>query len=215
MASVPNMCVAQPPSPKGEQLMIVELAERAETAHKVADYVGKTGSFVANSSASRAFRRFNWASFEPVMNRSGNLRGMVVNKRMRTVFNVTKPLRDGFEKHSGKLAFAGALIEVGKEMGRIERVMNSNISDTEKYSRTVMLGGAAILRSVTSVVPSTFELASTAAQGYLMLYSEISGDASGTQFAKKLDAFDKEVTAIHKQQWDGEMWYNWVEVNLP
>ncbi|QZH75179.1 MAG: hypothetical protein JY451_00645 [Erythrobacter sp.] len=209
-----NICVAQPPAPKGEQLMVIDMidqgAEYAGKGHEMIDKVAqgtKAGGMLA---AGQAFRRFDWLAFEPIKNGSGNLRGMVVNKRMRTIFQFTKSI----DKHSSKLAAAGALIEVAKEMDRIQKVMNSNIADSEKYSRALLLGSAAILRSVTSVVPGAVELASTSARGYAMLFSEISGSKAGYKLADQLDGFSKEITAIHKKQWDGETWYNVIEAAL-
>jgi|GEM_PF-6039509 len=208
------MCVAQPPAPKGEDLIIVELAEKADAALGGFGKITDATKYAGDAAARRAFRQFNWAAYEPVRNRSGNLRGMVINKKMRTIFQVTKPVTDFVDKHSAKLALAGALIEIGKDMGRMETVLKSDMADSEKYSRSVLLGSAAILRSVTSVVPATFELASTAAQGYLMLYSEATGHQAGNRIAKQFDALDKQVTAIHRKQWDGETWYNVIEATI-
>lgn len=208
------MCVAQPPTPKGEQIMIIEMidkgADYAGEGHEFIDKVTqgtKAGGMLA---AGQAFRRFDWLAFEPIRNSSGNLRGMVVNKHMRTIFQFTKKI----DQHSNKLAAAGALIEVAKEMDRIQKVMNSNIADSEKYSRALLLGSAAILRSVTSVVPGAVELLSTSAKGYAMLYSEISGSKAGYKLADQMGRFSKEVTAIHKKQWDGETWYNVIEAAM-
>jgi hypothetical protein len=57
-------------------------------------------------------------------------------------------------------------MEIGKEMSRIQKVYSSDMDGNEKASRILLLGSAAILRSVTSVVPISFHLLAISAQGY-------------------------------------------------
>lgn len=169
------------------------------------EVAGNVNGFVLKPiSAAEAFRRFNWLKMEPVLNKSGNLRGMVVNKNMRTVFQVSKNV-------GNKIAVVSALIEMGKEWSRAKAVYNSDMDGLEKYARITNLFGASILRSVTSVVPTAVELGALSLSGYTGLYSELTGDPAGHAFGTKAKAFAREIRTTHSRQWDGETWYNVID----
>jgi hypothetical protein len=182
-------------TPKDDTPVIFEYIEDASNVN---------GFVLKPMSAAEAFRRFNWLKMEPVMNKSGNLRGMVINKNMRTVFQVSKNV-------GNKLAVVSALIEMGKEWSRAKTVYNSTMDPIEKYARITNLFGAAILRSVTSVVPTAVELSALSLSGYSGLYSELTGDPSGHAFGQKAKDFARNIRTIHSRQWDGENWYNVIE----
>ena len=78
--------------------------------------VGNTNDFVLKPiSASEAFRKYNWLKNEPVLNKSGNLRGMVINSRMRNAYKISGNVGDS-------LQLISMLFEVAKEMSRIQKV---------------------------------------------------------------------------------------------
>lgn len=169
------------------------------------EVAGNVNGFVLKPiSAAEAFRRFNWLKMEPALNKSGNLRGMVINKNMRTVFQVSKNV-------GNKIAVVSALIEMGKEWSRAKAVYNSDMDGMEKYARITNLFGASILRSVTSVVPTAVELGALSLSGYTGLYSELTGNPAGHAFGQKAKDFAKNIRTIHSRQWDGETWYNVIE----
>src|SRR5690349_1209301 len=58
-----------------------------EVGHNVAKKTEGGLKVVKAVAASEAFRRYNWLKNAPVKNISGNMRGMVVNKRWATVFH--------------------------------------------------------------------------------------------------------------------------------
>lgn len=185
-----------------EGLVVLEIMDKAtKTAGIANDFV------VRPISASEAFRRYSWLKSQPALNKSGNLRGMVINARMRTVYMIS-------EKAGKKIAVVAALVEICKEMKRIEIVLKSDKDATEKTSRILLLGSAALLRSVTSIVPTAVNLLSMSAQGYAELYSLATGSPSGKELSAKIGQFDKQVTMIHQKQWDGETWYNMIEATV-
>ncbi|MEL6530996.1 MAG: hypothetical protein AAGK01_07230 [Pseudomonadota bacterium] len=179
---------------------------------EVVDTVGKVSD--ANSlvlkpiAASHAFRKYNWLKMEPTLNKSNNLRGMVINKNARTVYKISNKAG----KYLDKLAVLAIVVELTKESERIKQVWNSDLRQSERVGRSIMLGSAAILRSVTSVVPATVELAALSISGYGDLYSMITGSSTGNDVSKAVKDFAKEVRVIHNTQWDGENWYNIVDV---
>jgi hypothetical protein len=188
--------IAMPVSPQVNQTPVI--FEYIEDASNVNGFILKP------ISAAEAFRRFNWLKMEPVLNKSGNLRGMVINKNMRTVFQVSKNV-------GNSLAVVTALIEMGKEWSRAKAVYKSDMDAIEKYARITNLFGAAILRSVTSVVPTAVELGALSLSGYTGLYSELTGNPAGNAIGEKAKDFAKNIRTIHSRQWDGENWYNVIE----
>ena len=77
-----------------------------------------------------------------------------------------------------------------------------------------MLGSFAILRSVTSIVPTVIELGALSVAGYAELYSALTGSSSGSAVAGKVTGFAAEIKTIHSRQWDGENWYNFFNATL-
>lgn len=174
----------------------------------VAGAAGNVNNFVLKPmSTSEAFRKYSWLRGAPVLNKSGNLRGMVINSRMRTVYSVS-------DKAGNYLAVVAALMEIGKEMSRLEMIYKSDADRIEKASRMLMIGSAAILRSVTSIVPTAFHFAMMSAQGYAQIFSLATGSRAGVRLGDQLVRLDREVKAIHQKQWDGENWYHFLEAVL-
>ena len=148
----------------------------------------------------RAFRKYN-VFLGPALNSVKNLRGMVINAKMRSVYVIAGDVGEG-------IAVISALIAVGQEYARIQKVWNSNVRSDKKFSHITLLASAAVLRSITSIVPTGVHLAALTIEGYALLYSLASGSRSGNALANKIAAADAKITEIHKQQWDGENWYN-------
>ena len=112
------------------------------------------------------------------------------------------------------LAVLAVLVEVGKEMARIQSIWGSDADWTKKTEHITMLGGFAILRSVTSIVPTVIELGALSVAGYAELYSALTGSSSGSGLARKVTDFATETRTIHGRQWDGENWYNFINTTL-
>ncbi len=179
-----------------------------EYTEKAVDGVSKVTDFILTPiAASEAFRKYNWLVGSPMMNQAGDLRGMVINARMRTIYTVSGKVSD-------RVAVVGALLEVGKEMTRIKAVYGSNEDGLEKTSRILLLTSAAVLRSVTSVVPTAIHLGAISIGGYAQLYSAATGSPSGDALSGELEQFADRVEMIHRKQWDGETWYNFINATL-
>lgn len=155
-------------------------------------------------SAQNAFRRYSWLKKAPALNKSGNLRGMVINKNMRTVYKFSKTF-------GSTLAVVSVMIEMSKEWSRAKEVYRSGKTPSEKVIRISMLGSAAIARSVTSVVPTMVDLTMLSLKGYGDLYSVLSGSPAGTDFGNAAQKEAEWVRVTHSKQWDGENWYNFIE----
>jgi len=173
-----------------------------EVVGNVVDRTGNLNDFVLKPiAASEAFRKYNWLQGAAVLNRSGDLRGMVINARIRTIYDLSVKTGD-------RLLLLSMLVEIGKETSRIRRVYNSDADASEKVSRILLLSSAAILRSVSSVVPTAVHLLAMSTQGYVQLYSRLTNSSSGDALNAEINKVDQQVSAIHARQWDGEVWYN-------
>ncbi|SIN90258.1 hypothetical protein [Vannielia litorea] len=183
----------------GEQTLYFEYVDKGVS------HAGSVNDFVLKPiSASEAFRKYDWLRGAPVLNKSGNLRGMVINKNARVVYTISSKAAD-------KIAVVSAVIEMAKEWDRAKTVYASNADNSEKFSRITLLFSASILRSVTSIVPTAVEIGALSLKGYGDLFSLVTGSSGGTQFGKAATDFARNVRTIHSRQWDGENWYNFIE----
>lgn len=82
-----TVTVAQPditwPQSLSESVVFVEILDQS---NEVTGQIARTVNLL---SAAEAFRKYNWLDRVPVLNQSGNLRGMVLNSALRTVYQVT------------------------------------------------------------------------------------------------------------------------------
>lgn len=185
---------------------IVELADHLQHA---LDGAGKVATQIAKSSALRAFRATITESGShiphPVLNASGNLRGMVVSKESRVIYHVSSNIAEKFEKYDRALAFAGILIEIGKDGKKIRRMFESNLSTGEKWRQGDLIVSTAILRAVTGVVPDAAHLIAKSLEGYC----EIAGlvprlTAPSRRWVGALRATDVQIKTTHQKLFSPE-----------
>jgi hypothetical protein len=185
---------------------IVELADHAQHA---LDSTGKAANQIAKSSALRAFRATVTESGShiphPVLNASGNLRGMVVSKRARVIYYVSSNVAEKFEKYDRALAFAGIIIEIGKEAHKVHRVIHSNLPTGEKWRRGDLIVSTAILRAVTGVVPDAAHVIAKSLEGYC----EIPGlvprwRAQSERWVGAIRAADAQIKTTHQKLFSPE-----------
>ena len=170
--------------------------------------LGQFGDYVVTPiSGARAFRDYSWVSSLPAMNSTGNLRGMVLSKSFRTIWNVSTNVGE-------KLQLASIVIEFAKELSRMQQVWKSDTSVNEKGPRLLFMGSAAILRGVTSVVPEAVHLLALSAEGYLDIAGAASGSAKPLELATTLQSADQWVSSTFQAQWNGENWYTFATQHL-
>ena len=180
---------------------VFELADRA---HAGIDGAGSAANQLAKSSALRAFRATVTQTgshlSHPAMNASGNLRGMVISKRARQIYNISSNLAEKFEKYDRALAFAGIIIEIGKESQTIYHLTKSTLSTGEKLRQSVLIASTAILRSVTGVVPDAAHLIAKSLEGYCLIAGLVSGGRLPTdKWVGGLRKTDFEIKTAHQR----------------
>jgi hypothetical protein len=182
--------MASTPSNEKHEPFIFEMVEKTSNMNELV---------LKPVTSAEAFRKYN-AIVGPAMNRSGNLRGMVINAKMKLVYKLAGDV-------GNKLDVISALIEITKEYSKLQKIYKSNSPGLDKASHISFLLSAAVLRSATSLAPAFVSYTILSVEGYAKLFSLVTGSQSGNTFAAKLDGHQKKIFEIHSQQWDGENWY--------
>lgn len=188
---------------------VVEFAEHADHGQHAFDGAGKAAIQISKSSALRAFRATVIDSGShvphPRLNASGNLRGMVLSKRSRVIYNISSNVAEKFEKYDSALAFAGMVIEIGKDADKIHHVIKSNLSGAEKWRQGDLIVSTAILRAVTGVVPDAAHLIAKSIEGYCELAGVVSGGKLSTEkWVGALRAADVQIKTAHQKLFSPE-----------
>lgn len=135
--------------------VLIEFAEHVhkslDTGHQVAGYLNKTAKFYYGH---QAFREYRWLKGLPVMNKAGNLRGMVLDKRARAIFTFTIETGEKLEKLNKVLLLAQWLIEFAKIRHDIIATVNSSADPSAKLQRICVDVSLAIFRPLVSTVPA-------------------------------------------------------------
>jgi hypothetical protein len=188
---------------------IVELAEHGDHKQHALDGVGKAAIQIAKSSGLRAFRATVTHAGShiphPALNASGNLRGMILSKRSQVIYHLSSNVAQKFEKYDSALAFAGIIIEIGKDAEKIHHVIKSNLSTGEKWRQGDLIVSTAILRAVTGVVPDAAHLIAKSLEGYCELAGVVSGGrAPAERWVGRLRALDVQIKATHQKLFSPE-----------
>lgn len=181
--------------------------ELAEGGHSIVDGTGKAATQLAKSASLRAFRAtvIQGSSHlpHPAMNSSGNLRGMVISKRARQVFNISSNIAEKFEKYDCALAFAGIIIEIGKQTDSVTHVVKSNLSTGEKARQVDLIVSTAILRAVTGVVPDVAHIVAKSLEGYCQIAGLVPG-VKTDKWIGGLRSLDVQIKTAHQKIYSPE-----------
>ena len=200
-----------PPHPR-QPHVVVELADKAQGAIDTSENALKGIQFF---SGSEAFREYNWLRQAPVLNASGNLRGMVVDKNARVVFNFSSNLLEKLDKYQNALVLASVIIELAKESDRVKAIAASNDSWEAKASKYSLIGSMAILRALTGTVPAAAHIVATSLEGYIGIADLATGHSKTTQkMLGGLRAADARVTSTYNQVLDADNAYHFINTHL-
>jgi len=203
------------------------VAHLAESIHSAADGAKSAAVQITKSSAMRAFRSTVKSSEgfhlpSPVLNSSGNLRGMVISKRARVIFNFSSNIAQKFQKYDSALGLASILLEWQKDSHRFEMIHRSNVPASEKYRLYTLTASTAVLRAVTGVVPSAAHLIAKSLEGYCEIASLASaGRFDAKKWEGRLKAADVRISTTHAEifspesmQGLGDAAFNLVETHI-
>lgn len=134
--------------------------------HSVLELVHKTvdgGVQVVRAiAASEAFRKFDWLKDAPAKNTIGDLRGIVVSARWRTIFEITS-------KAAKFTALAGFALNVAASAHEIETICKSSEPWGVKGSRLSTQVSSIAFRTAFGVVPAATHQPAMVLQGYCQI----------------------------------------------
>jgi hypothetical protein len=158
-----------PLAPKHDHSAPDVLIEFAETTHRLLDNAHGAAEYIVKGAkfyyGQQAFRKYDWLRGAAVLNKAKpkpNLRGMVLNKRARTLFELTVEKGEKLDKFGDVLILAGWAIELVKSKNYLEKVWQSNDNTAAKWQKTSAEISMATVRALTGVVPGASHLVATA-----------------------------------------------------
>ena len=114
----------------------------------------------------RAFRKYHALSETVGLNRAGNLRGMVVSAKMRTMFRYSSDVGEYMENLGYLTTFAA---ETAKSAPQIESILDSDDPKTLKGMKLAALSGTVAQRTLLGVVPAGAHLVYRSLEGWCMV----------------------------------------------
>jgi len=164
-------------------------------------------------SAGRAFREYNWLLGQPVLNASGNFRGMVVSKTWKSVFQVSSDYGDII----GNIAVvAGLAANIVESSDRVNKILASNDPGNLKAAQLSTLVSSVVVRTLTGVVPAGTHILATSLEGYCQLAGLVSGGnfRQPQQCVDKLKSLDAFVTTEYNRVTDSKNVYYFIQTKV-
>jgi hypothetical protein len=171
--------------------VLIEFSEhqhkRLDTAHHIAEWVVRSSKIYYGE---HAFRSYSWLKGAPRLNKAGNLRGMVLDKRSRALFELSAEGGEALEAAGKALLIAGWVIELAKSKDYIAATLASRDDKLTKAQKISTAISMATVRTLTGAVPLGVHLvAATLAKGARTVH------APGT--AASIAAFDGKVKSTY------------------
>lgn len=146
-------------APRGFPDAAIELAEGAtKVLRSAGDFAARGNAAVTFYNGMQAFRKYDWLKAAPSLNKSGNLRGMVLDKQARVAFSTSVEFGRKLEIASQYLVLASVAIDIAQKHEDITRIINSNESGGEKAQKLITLGSMSIFKAVSSPIPAVTSL---------------------------------------------------------
>jgi hypothetical protein len=138
----------------------------------------------------RAFRNYNALSNAAGLNTAGNLRGMVVSAKWRTVFRNTSHVGEYMENLGYLTAIAAGIVESAP---KIETILGASDRGTLKGMKLSALASTIAQRALLGVVPAGAHMIYRSLEGWCMIAGLAGGNAQldasqGIKTLKQADA---------------------------
>ena len=160
--------------------------------------------------ASEAFRKYDWLRNVPVRNLSGNLRGIVVNKRWAVVFHFAE---DGL-KSVEKVTLLAALAEnMAKAYHQTDAILESKDSWDMKAAKLSTQVSSVAIRTAAGAIPAGTHLLATSIGGYCQLAGLV-GWQGAVRLDQKLKSLDASLTSSFEKVTDGDRMYAFINNHL-
>jgi len=176
----------------------------------------ETANGIRLLSATQAFRKYSWLKDEIARNKSGNLRGMVISGKFKTVYKVSGA--------AGKTLQNAALIikfyeESKRAQPEMERIFMSNATWEVKAAKISTQVSGICIRTLTSLVTSTAKTMSWVLRKTTSLHPLYRLDkALGTNVVDRafdsVDGFTNQVTVFVDRKTVGNELYYIIEAKI-
>jgi hypothetical protein len=101
----------------------------------IVEIIDDSAHLVQMISAAEAFRRFSWLKDAPVLNASGNYRGMVISAQWKSVYVYSSSVQDLASKAGDALTLLSIADELIKSRQQITAIVNGSDSQTIKAAK--------------------------------------------------------------------------------
>jgi hypothetical protein len=187
----------------------VEIADDAGKTFETADNARKVAKVI---SASHAFRKYDWLHGIPVMNTSGNLRGMVLSAKWRGAFELTVKYGKELEHyHVGTLITVA--VALADSFEQIDRIWRSPESGDIKAAKLASQATAIATNCLTGVVTPPVHAVLQSLQGYCYMTDVAKGNLLGT-CGESLKKLDLAIESFGKQVSNGDEIYVYVNTTI-
>ncbi len=189
-----------PKPPPSKAVMAAKLLDATS------DGVDKVLHSVQAISAAQAFRKYNWLKNVPAYNKSGNLRGMVVSGRWKSVFTVIGP----YAEAAGNIAFVASFAaNATEQFDEMEAVWKSKDTWENKGAKLSLHVSSIAARTLGGVVKGGAHILSLSLQGYCGIAAIAMGKSgSDNKGVKALKAGDAWIsTTVDKVTDANNMYY--------
>ena len=139
---------------------VVELSKEASGVLSKISGVAWSATVI---SGSEAFRKYDWLRRVPGLNKNDNLRGMVVSRKWRAVF---EPVSRGAKVIGNVATVASFAAYLGEQYDRIDQIMNSSEDPALKALRLADISGTAAERTLAGMVTGVVSTVLLSMQGY-------------------------------------------------
>jgi hypothetical protein len=188
---------------------VVEIADDTGKTFETADNARKVAKVI---SASHAFRKYDWLHSIPIMNSSGNLRGMVLSAKWRGAYELSVKYGKKLEHyHVGTLITVA--VALADSFEQIDRIWRSNESRDKKAARLASQATAIAMNCLTGVVTSPAQAVLQSLQGYCYMMDVAKGNLLGT-CGETLKNLDLAIESSAKQVSNGDEIYLYVNTTI-
>src|SRR5579864_606941 len=184
-----------------DRVPVIELLRHAhEPVKKGKDFIEGSGDVnkgIHVFAGKKAFRIYNLATDEVGLNKLNNLRGVVKNARLRTVFNITSEVGERLEV----LAFIAAFAEnVTESHAEFDKILTSNESSARKAVHMARLADQIANRTLIGTFTAGVSTIYDALKGYCLMGTLAGGEVGNTsmQCVKVLEDADLRVKTAGK-----------------
>ena len=143
--------------------IVIEFSEvahaRFDHAHTAADWLVKSAKIYYGE---RAFRSYSWLKATPKLNKVGDLRGMVLNKKSRALFDLTVETGEKLDKFNKVLVVASWALELAKSKDYIANTLASSNDPATKAQKISAEISLATIRALAGSLPMATHLVAAA-----------------------------------------------------